>query len=125
MSNPTHTLKGVNDEADTCSACGRTNLRRVAWLVALDADGNEDGEAVAYGTDCAGRILYGAKNAKNTALVQDRGARLDRVRAFLAAGHAPEKVARWWESQTCREARVEGAAVRVFVTDWDSVLVAA
>lgn len=51
---------GTNDEESVCGCCGRQDLKRVAWLVALDEDGNEIGEPVAYGTTCAGQLLRDA-----------------------------------------------------------------
>jgi len=83
----------VNSDLDTCTACGRTGLKRVAWLVALDADGNEDGDAVAFGTDCAGKALLGAKSRKNTDAITSVGRIMDTARRWLAAGHDADKVA--------------------------------
>ena len=51
-----YTVKGVNNDEETCSHCGRTNLKRVVWLSALDADGNE-GTVAHYGVDCAARLI--------------------------------------------------------------------
>lgn len=52
----TYLYRGCNDEADTCSCCGRTGLKRVVWLE--EADG---GEAAPYGTTCAALLLTGRK----------------------------------------------------------------
>ncbi len=65
-------LKGINDETDTCEACGKTNLKRVAWLVVLDNEGNECGDAFAVGMDCAGRMLsWGRKTRQNIEIAND------------------------------------------------------
>lgn len=42
---------GVNSDHDTCSRCGKTNLKKVVWLAL------EDGEPEPVGADCAGRLL--------------------------------------------------------------------
>lgn len=54
---PKFRLVGINDDAHTCSCCGRDNLKRVIWLVPLDADGNPEGEAIPYGTSCGAKAL--------------------------------------------------------------------
>lgn len=53
MSAKRFTIVAINDETDTCSECGKTNLKKVAWIV----DSLGDGEAVAVGVDCAARML--------------------------------------------------------------------
>ena len=50
-------LVGINDDAHTCSCCGRSDLKRVLWLLPLDQDGNADGEAIPYGTSCGAKAL--------------------------------------------------------------------
>lgn len=112
MATTTHRLLGVNDEADTCSQCGRRNLKRVAWLAELDADGNIAGDAAPFGTDCAGAILYDRKDRKNTDLVRAHGEAMSTARRWLAAGHAADVVAkgiwnRYGYSTTARETGVE------------------
>ncbi|MHC4643923.1 MAG: hypothetical protein ACYTBJ_00375 [Planctomycetota bacterium] len=37
----------VNDEVDTCSCCGRTGLKRVAWVAMID-DGIEYDPALCF-----------------------------------------------------------------------------
>jgi len=49
-------IKGLNDSETTCACCGRNDLKRVVWLTAIDADGNET-TVEAYGTTCAARLL--------------------------------------------------------------------
>lgn len=105
-------LKGVNSEEHTCSACGRSDLVRVAWLAPLDADGNEIAAPSAYGTDCAGRALLGSKSASNTATVRKSGEMLDLVARWLRKGHAPERCARGYTMRTGWSAEVAGDGVR-------------
>lgn len=57
--NPEYTLVGINDEADTCACCGKTGLKRVAWLLAEGAD-----EPDPFGTTCAAHALRGREGAK-------------------------------------------------------------
>lgn len=54
---PKFRLVGINDDANTCSCCGRDDLKRVLWLVALDADGNPEGDPIPYGTSCGAKAL--------------------------------------------------------------------
>lgn len=54
----------TNDEADSCSCCGRTGLKRVVWLVELDPDGGELGDAAPYGTTCGAHLLMDRQPAE-------------------------------------------------------------
>jgi hypothetical protein len=104
----THRLKGVNSDEHTCTLCGRTDLVRVAWLAPLDSDGNEIAQPSAYGTDCAGRLLHGTKNASNNERVKREGLALVRSARWLAEGHDPEIVA--------NDARVRGVIAEITAT---------
>lgn len=88
----THRLLGVNSDHDTCTACGKTGLKRVAWIAEVTADG-EAGDPAAYGTDCAGMILHGRKSAANTDRVTRIGRLLATASRWLAEGHPADKVA--------------------------------
>lgn len=55
---------GTNDEESVCGCCGRQDLKRVAWLVALDEEGNEIRQPVPYGTTCAGLLLRDVHHTK-------------------------------------------------------------
>ena len=50
-------LLGINNDTETCDACGKTGLKRVMWLERLDSDGNGTGDIKAYGTTCGARTL--------------------------------------------------------------------
>lgn len=52
-----YTLKGVNDEENSCVVCGKIELRRVMWIAELDEDGNEVGDAFHCGTTCGAKLL--------------------------------------------------------------------
>jgi hypothetical protein len=55
MSKPFFTIVAVNNDVDTCSCCGRTDLKRVAW-VAMTVDGIEHAPAP-FGTTCAANAV--------------------------------------------------------------------
>lgn len=59
----TYTIKGINDEEDTCSCCGKTGLKRVVWLAAVSVDG-EESEPMPLGTSCAAKKMYGKSIGK-------------------------------------------------------------
>lgn len=46
-------VKGTTDESTVCELCGKVELKATVMLVPLDADGNEDGDVVYFGTSCA------------------------------------------------------------------------
>ena len=41
-------IKGINDEQDTCSCCGKSGLKRVVWI-----EDKETGDVDHFGTACA------------------------------------------------------------------------
>lgn len=47
-------IKGINDEQDTCSCCGKTGLQRVVWIEDTDT-----GDINHFGTSCATRPAKG------------------------------------------------------------------
>lgn len=57
MTSTHFTIKGTTSDVATCACCGRNDLRRAVALVALDADGNENGLVSYYGTSCAATLL--------------------------------------------------------------------
>ena len=52
-----YVLKGVNSEAEHCDICGKTGLKRVMWIVEVDADGNETENLLSAGTTCGAKAL--------------------------------------------------------------------
>lgn len=60
-----YALKGINDDETTCSQCGRVELKRVMWLVKLDADGGE-GDAFPVGVICGAKMLKSTASKINT-----------------------------------------------------------
>lgn len=74
-----HKIAAINDEVETCSLCGRTGLKRVAWVYRL-----EDGPhtAVPLGLDCASTVLGYVKRVKGSKIPV--GAQRRAVLAFIA-----------------------------------------
>ncbi len=85
-----YALKGINDEATECTICGKIELKRVMWLVELDADGNEIGNAFHCGTTC-GANLMGAKISKVRTAVKNYKAEAAAKRMYLQASHPATK----------------------------------
>lgn len=56
----------INDECSECSVCGRVELKRVMWLVTLDAEGNKDSDAFPVGTSCGATMLGYTQSKINT-----------------------------------------------------------
>ncbi len=54
------TLIEINDEHDTCECCGKTGLKRVAWIRI------EDGTVVPFGVCCAASVLGVSKAGLST-----------------------------------------------------------
>lgn len=51
------TLKGINNDVETCEKCGKTGLKRVMWLEVLDEEGNGTGSVIPMGTCCGAKAL--------------------------------------------------------------------
>ena len=66
---PKYRVYGINDDTDTCEVCGKTNLKRVVWMMPLDSEGNEvAAQPMPVGTDCASRMMgwtFGRKQAES------------------------------------------------------------
>ncbi|MEU8893672.1 hypothetical protein [Streptomyces sp. NPDC048442] len=81
---PRWVIKGVTDDCTTCDCCSRQNLKRTVALIPLDEDGNEDGDAVYYGTACAAAamkrtttfVANAASAARYESLSRDRWAQV-------------------------------------------------
>lgn len=48
---------GVTDDIVQCERCGKPNLKSTVVLVPQDADGNDEGDPVYYGSSCGARAL--------------------------------------------------------------------
>lgn len=70
-------IVGINDDMDTCMCCGKSGLKRVVWMVAIDPDGNPDGSPEHYGTTCAARI---AGYANPTSAVTKRKVEVEAIK---------------------------------------------
>lgn len=57
MNGKRYALKGINDDESVCAVCGKVELKRVMWIVEIDADGNEVGEPFNCGTTCGAKLL--------------------------------------------------------------------
>ena len=81
---PVHAeIVAINDEESTCSRCGRTGLKRVAWV---SVDG---AEPVPYGTTCVWRVL---REVRHPATEQGRAtwSRIEQVAREQAIARAVE-----------------------------------
>lgn len=105
---PAFRALGTSDEGHTCDVCGREELRRVVKIVALDADGNPDGEVFHAGTTCAARIT---------------GWTLYRVRKEAARADGDRKARERLAAKRAQDARTEdlGMAPGMFVSFMDVV----
>ena len=63
-----YALVAINDEEQVCQFCGKVDLKKVMWLVNVDADGNKHGEAFAVGTTCGAKMLGQTTSKINTAI---------------------------------------------------------
>lgn len=81
-----YALKGINDEATECSVCGKVELKRVMWLVALDSDGNATSEAFHCGTTCGAKLL-GYTQGKISTKVKNFASEVLRKREQLYYSH--------------------------------------
>ena len=78
-------LMGVNSDEDTCSCCGKTNLKRVMWLMELDEEGNANGEVFPMGTTCGQKKM--GISAGDIASADREGKIAKLAQAWLAKGH--------------------------------------
>ena len=89
-----HIIKGINDDTDTCSCCGKTDLKLVVWIAEIINGVEQDPAAV--GTTCATRVMRG-RGGKVSKKEQDKILTLARAVAlakkWLANGHDVATVA--------------------------------
>jgi hypothetical protein len=88
----TYRILGTNDDQDTCTLCGKTHLKKVVWLEALDSEGNPTGNIAPYGCDCAGQLVHGKKTRKNGEIVLHRAKAYEYARKWIQAGYDKEQV---------------------------------
>jgi hypothetical protein len=87
-----YTLKGINDDQDTCSCCGKTGLKRVMWLMELDAEGNESGEVFPMGTTCGAKKL--GMSSKSVSIQGDTESYARYAQTLLAKGLSAQQASR-------------------------------
>lgn len=63
-----YALKGINDDRSECVVCGKVELKRVMWLVELDAEGTEVGDAFHCGTTCGAKLMQRKISVINAAV---------------------------------------------------------
>jgi hypothetical protein len=78
-------LMGVNSDEDTCSCCGKTNLKRVMWLMECDEEGNANGEVFPMGTTCGSKKMGISEGEIASADRQGKVAKL--AQTWLAKGY--------------------------------------
>jgi hypothetical protein len=79
----TFAVLGVNADETTCHCCGRQGLKMTVALAVLDAESNQTGEVVRYGTGCAATALrFGV--CKVTAKAIETAAKLIESKSFYA-----------------------------------------
>jgi hypothetical protein len=88
-----YALKGINDDESMCAVCGKVELKRVMWLVELDADGNAISEPFNCGTTCGAKLL-GYTQSKITTKVKNYSGLVCAKREELYRTH-PSAVAGW------------------------------
>lgn len=89
---------GTTDDVTVCELCGRAELRGTVVLAVLDADGNDTGERVHYGSSCGARAAgWTTAEVNRMAKDADAAARALRVAEHTAvwdAYHARQTAAR-------------------------------
>jgi hypothetical protein len=94
-----YALKGINDDRTECTVCGKVELKRVMWLVELDAEGTEIGDAFHCGTTCGAKLM-GRKIAVVNTAVKNFDAEVRKIRERM-----------WYQSEwyANRQAELEAA----------------
>ena len=86
-----YALKGINDDQHECAVCGRVELKRVMWLVEIDADGSELSEPFHCGTSCGARLL-GYTQPKMRTIAKNYAGSVWRKRYELECSHPNQVV---------------------------------
>ncbi|MGL5719388.1 MAG: hypothetical protein ACRCYP_01135 [Alphaproteobacteria bacterium] len=85
-------LKGINDDTDSCSCCGRSGLKRVMWVVELNSNSEECSEAFHLGTSCGAKFL-GFKQSKVNTKIKNFDSEVQQKRYKLLISHPAHKKA--------------------------------
>ena len=85
--------KGMNNDTETCERCGKTDLKKVMWLIELDPDGGELGEAFAVGTTCGATLLGYTQKDFNKA-TKSAVLELERKKSWAVQNHPLTKEAK-------------------------------
>ena len=93
-----YALKGINDDAQTCTICGKVELKRVMWLVELGSEGDEISEPFHCGTTCGARMLGYTQSKIATKCKNYRGD-VARLRGIIERNH-PATIRGW---ELCEE----------------------
>lgn len=84
---------GTTNDVTTCELCGRDELKGTVMLVALDLDGNPEGDPSYFGTSCAataagwtqGEVKARVAVAKKEAKAAEKKAKADEAAAARVA----------------------------------------
>jgi len=76
---------GTTNDVTTCECCGKSNLQKTVVL------SDDFGSVIYYGSDCAGKTLYGKKNASNTKQV---------IRQAKVVDYAKVMIEKWGSEKT-------------------------
>jgi hypothetical protein len=89
-----YTIKGIISAERACECCGNAQLERNVVLA------DESGSLIYVGSDCAGKLVHGAKKAANTKLVVKEAEFTNRCIELLATYSAAE-VKEYIRRRTC------------------------
>jgi hypothetical protein len=101
---------GITDECTECENCHKPELRSTVVIMPLDADGNDEGDPVHYGSSCAARALS-VRGGGGTVRKSAEGAM---VRTMIAALDAIEWLTR---HNLTRDGRANDLAVKLGMAD--------
>lgn len=80
----TYTIKGIISAERACECCGNNNLERNVVLA------DETGRLMYVGSDCAGKLVHGAKKASNTKSVVKEAEFVSKCKMLLEKYSAAE-----------------------------------
>lgn len=79
-------IVAVNDDVDTCACCGRTGLKRVAWVSEI-VEGVEMDPAP-YGTTCAAKAVVKSRGGDIYAEAENEYQTKRAIKLTAKTGHA-------------------------------------